>query len=442
MLEQEGQGRSLGMAFASTAFLLAALQLFTSSEFMDPKLYFSSPANLVVLALGVPVLITSLRELLSSLCPIEQRALYAIVLAGGALATIAELLVQRIVFFDSISNSAVTLVLVLASGATCFVIARRSKPPREINSSAPRKKSKRSGVVWLNWGNALRRGLSASRMLAKPLLGEALLSGIAAFHWGVADARRSQVDGFAEPIELLAPALIVAAVLCLAGALFMLLGRKRIHSKTVFSFIFFGAGALFFIPLLVGSYGMSVPSMMLGVSIVYTCVLVPFSVEKSRDYQLSINAIALLIVLTGYFGAILGSILGFNLGDKIVQDDMLLVGTIVISVYLVMFAPNFFFRFYQAPSLSGTDRQDAYVKSCRIASSRYGLSARESEVLELAGRGYSVNAISNNLFISENTVKAHLKTIYKKVDVHSKQQLIEVIKTIGTEDKIDDPYDS
>ncbi len=47
---------------------------------------------------------------------------------------------------------------------------------------------------------------------------------------------------------------------------------------------------------------------------------------------------------------------------------------------------------------------------------------REKEVLLLAIRGYSNPKIAHELVISVSTVKAHLGSIYKKLNVHNKIQ--------------------
>ena len=55
------------------------------------------------------------------------------------------------------------------------------------------------------------------------------------------------------------------------------------------------------------------------------------------------------------------------------------------------------------------------------------LSPRETEVASLMLRGNTVPAIARKLFISENTVRGHTKAIYRKLNVHSKQELIDLI---------------
>ncbi len=55
---------------------------------------------------------------------------------------------------------------------------------------------------------------------------------------------------------------------------------------------------------------------------------------------------------------------------------------------------------------------------------KYSLSHREIEVLYLVIRGLSNQDIADSLFISEHTVKKHLKNIYKKLEVTRRTQLI------------------
>jgi DNA-binding CsgD family transcriptional regulator len=60
----------------------------------------------------------------------------------------------------------------------------------------------------------------------------------------------------------------------------------------------------------------------------------------------------------------------------------------------------------------------------RLTASGYGLSPREQEVVELAVRGASTKEISRALYISEYTVKDHLKSIFGKVEVRGRRALV------------------
>lgn len=52
------------------------------------------------------------------------------------------------------------------------------------------------------------------------------------------------------------------------------------------------------------------------------------------------------------------------------------------------------------------------------------LTARELEVLEFLVEGYKDRTIAESLFISEHTVRSHLKNIYKKFRVSSRSQAV------------------
>ena len=61
----------------------------------------------------------------------------------------------------------------------------------------------------------------------------------------------------------------------------------------------------------------------------------------------------------------------------------------------------------------------------------YGLSAREAEVAELIARGNSMAAIAERLVISENTVRTHAKHIYTKLEIHRRQELLDMLRELG-----------
>ncbi len=52
------------------------------------------------------------------------------------------------------------------------------------------------------------------------------------------------------------------------------------------------------------------------------------------------------------------------------------------------------------------------------------LSARETEVLELLAKGKSYSMIADELFVTKETAKSHIKNIYSKLQVNSKSEAI------------------
>lgn len=63
------------------------------------------------------------------------------------------------------------------------------------------------------------------------------------------------------------------------------------------------------------------------------------------------------------------------------------------------------------------------------ATSRFELTAREAEVLQLLLLGYSQQAIADKLILSRNTVKSHVAHIYQKSNTHGVDELIDLLRT-------------
>lgn len=55
----------------------------------------------------------------------------------------------------------------------------------------------------------------------------------------------------------------------------------------------------------------------------------------------------------------------------------------------------------------------------------FSLSSREAAVAALLARGNSVQKVSEMLFVSPSTVQSHMKSIYRKMGIHKKQELID-----------------
>jgi DNA-binding CsgD family transcriptional regulator len=58
---------------------------------------------------------------------------------------------------------------------------------------------------------------------------------------------------------------------------------------------------------------------------------------------------------------------------------------------------------------------------------KYKLTNREIEVIHLLSQGYTLNMVAAKLYISRSTAQTHVKSVYRKLGVHSKDDLIEMI---------------
>lgn len=79
------------------------------------------------------------------------------------------------------------------------------------------------------------------------------------------------------------------------------------------------------------------------------------------------------------------------------------------------------------------DENDVIIKKqelanrCSQTAKEYRLSQREEEVLLLLAQHKTVGAIERELFIANGTAKAHIRHIYRKLDIHSRDELFELL---------------
>ena len=79
-------------------------------------------------------------------------------------------------------------------------------------------------------------------------------------------------------------------------------------------------------------------------------------------------------------------------------------------------------------ALSPTPRMALWAQSCHTVGERSGLSEREQEVLRQLADNRTPQDIADHLYISLHTVRTHTKNIYAKLGVHSRDELIALVR--------------
>ena len=71
----------------------------------------------------------------------------------------------------------------------------------------------------------------------------------------------------------------------------------------------------------------------------------------------------------------------------------------------------------------GTKRR----RACMLLAEANELTERETTILEYLSMGYTMQRIAEVQYVSQNTVRSHVKGLYRKLDCHSKQEVIELV---------------
>lgn len=102
---------------------------------------------------------------------------------------------------------------------------------------------------------------------------------------------------------------------------------------------------------------------------------------------------------------------------------MATAGLAMVCAYVFLFTERDFSALSRLVDAVAVDNTEDVKKAIAQAAA---LSARETEVLSLALRGRTNERIAQELFIAKSTADTHLRRIYSKCGVHSRQELLDL----------------
>ncbi|NTU88766.1 MAG: helix-turn-helix transcriptional regulator [Actinobacteria bacterium] len=162
----------------------------------------------------------------------------------------------------------------------------------------------------------------------------------------------------------------------------------------------------------------------------------------------------------GRIGNATGALIGFAVGYLAFNSDIkgqltamaVSLGILFIFIIIATFVLEGHYPVEEAddladlPSMEGTivppgesfameQGKGLWKLRCEIFAQNYGLSPRQAEVLFLLAKGRNASYIQEKLVVSNHTVKAHIYNIYQKAEVHSRQELINLIEKIDLDAK-------
>jgi len=82
----------------------------------------------------------------------------------------------------------------------------------------------------------------------------------------------------------------------------------------------------------------------------------------------------------------------------------------------------------QADAQTAATSDGSLARQCALVMDAAGLTPRERDILPLLARGHSTAYIARTLSIGSETAKTHTRSIYQKTNVHSKEELIELVE--------------
>lgn len=152
-----------------------------------------------------------------------------------------------------------------------------------------------------------------------------------------------------------------------------------------------------------------------------------------REHVHAMGPVGLFVLVPFGISVFLRHVLAFALLERSASAVSGYLPTIVVMVALIVlfsqysFANKTSFNEYFSPAEKSTERRlDAALDA--LCEGR-GITPREREVLAYIAQGYTMKATAEKLVISLDTVRTHSKSIFRKLGVHSKQEVIDFVNS-------------
>lgn len=174
----------------------------------------------------------------------------------------------------------------------------------------------------------------------------------------------------------------------------------------------------------------------------FVSLLIVLVAEISKRYSVPPCMLFSLVFCIQRIGNYLGELVGFGfmvnnrfspeLMDAIAGIAIVLCFSFVLIVFVSM---NGKLTLYEKGLIGAgnDDEYDSQVITMRNVARMHSLTERETDVFLLIVNRYSRKEMERELFLSGNTIKTHTQNIYRKFEVHSRTELIEMVMGISSE---------
>lgn len=266
------------------------------------------------------------------------------------------------------------------------------------------------------------------RRMAHPVLGTSILSFMAGLMLQISGQQEISLSSFQQT------SLITSAIAVVFLLLPALLIKKPLNMGRMYAIALpLSAAGFLLLPLIWNAAGGIVNSLAQLGAMVAGIILWCMLAETSRDTKLSPHLLFALALACTNASQLVGTLIGLMNAETLQKGDIVLTAVALVAAYLIFMVALFLFK---DKSLKGEEEfvheksghTEKYLfERCDVIAAEHQFTPRESEIFLLLAQGFTIPVISEKLFVSENTVKSHVKSIYQKLDVHVRSELIELV---------------
>ena len=259
------------------------------------------------------------------------------------------------------------------------------------------------------------------------------------FAWGVIDHLfRSEFDAFMRTQVTTSPfavayhaAAFVVVVAAVAFAYALLAYRERFQFGHLYRMIFLlGLASILLLPIVLAGQATIVG---------YTCSVIMYQLVFLLVWVIAASVFRDSPAhAPGFFGLVygfwsLGSLGGALFSSVFVQHLTMDNVHLIVFAAVLAVAVGYAVVFTEADAnalvqIVPYKRKAPFKAKCQAVAQEYQLSPRETEIAMLIAQGRDSAHIEKKLFLSRSTVQTHRMHLYQKLDIHNRQELLDIIE--------------
>ncbi|MDO5042605.1 MAG: helix-turn-helix transcriptional regulator [Slackia sp.] len=238
------------------------------------------------------------------------------------------------------------------------------------------------------------------------------------------------------------PALLCATIVIAASAIIYTLGRKRRIPLSLLSYIGFAMTAFDYVAFPYHSSGGIPLAIAEAGRIVIALFIIATALRLVEERENDPTRLFLRVSFVAFVAMLIADVLamaaqmqpGYDYADF--QFRTLFSGIGIVALVLLLLGPLPHIDKAISPArptsneIENTPYESSleghFEQACTTFATDWGLSARESEVFTLIANGRDVPYIERELVLAKSTVKTHIKHIYEKCGVSSRQDLLDL----------------
>ena len=213
-----------------------------------------------------------------------------------------------------------------------------------------------------------------------------------------------------------------------SGGALLAASSRLLHRKNPEEYLFQVAVPLLALglasmPLLTAGVPIALPALLACSA--YFFGLLWFFVALTDD-GIRTGSLAATSLLAFLFGHLAGRVI-VEFGPAPLRDaPTISIGLLLMVVFLLVLYIAKYKR-YERELVERAERQD-FEQTCDNVAQAFGLTQREASVLRLIALGFSTKKVASKLVLSDSTVKTHVRHVYAKLEVHSRDELGDVLR--------------